>query len=74
MSNFENIERCCQLHERLVILYVVDGYEAAIYTGDREERKVMETKNDDILGALLMLDKQCANLTWQDIRKMRTIN
>lgn len=32
MSELENIERCCQLHEAVEITYVVDGYVAALMT------------------------------------------
>lgn len=70
---FDNLAICVQLHEHVEIIYVVDGYEAAIYTGDHPGRKVLEARGDCITSALAELNKLCAGKTWQDIRKMETI-
>lgn len=32
--NEQNLQNCCQLHESIQVIYVVDGYEAQLWTKD----------------------------------------
>ena len=68
---FANIEKCCQLHEDVQIIYVVDGYQASLLASDGRlvfmEGKVGET----ILAALQNLDSQLSEVNHEDIRRLR---
>lgn len=67
---FDNIEQCCQLHERVEIHYYVDHYEAQLWTGNGEGRKVVVGNGESIEDAMKNLDEQCNFLTLAQVRKL----
>ncbi len=73
VPNFDNTEHCLQLHERVEIIYVVDGWEASLWTNDNPGRKVLEAKGESIFEALARLERLCDGKMWLDVRKMPSI-
>lgn len=67
VTSLENIERCCQLHERVTLTYVVDGYMAALLTRDGE-LQVLHAKADSIFAALTRLDEKLKTETLASVR------
>lgn len=65
---YNNIERCCQLHERVELLYVVDGYDAVLSTKDGDV-EVLRSHGETIDGALDNLDLALINLSLEDVRQ-----
>jgi len=64
---YQNIERCCQLHETVEIVYVVDGYEARFLTG---EKLVVEVRGPTVEEALRELDRCLAHVTLEEVRSV----
>lgn len=63
-----NIQRLCQLHEHLQVLYLVDCYEAQLLVGDGDYQGV-KARGSSVLVALLTLDDLLDN--YVDVRDYR---
>ena len=64
---YPNIERCCQLHEEVELLYVVDGYEAMLRTADGD-RIVAQGHGSDVVAALGSLERCLEGKALKDVR------
>jgi hypothetical protein len=67
----KNLERCCQLHERVEIHYYVDHYEAQLFTSDR--KVAVGYHIDSIQYALMHLSAKLQDITLDQIRKLPEI-
>jgi hypothetical protein len=62
-----------QLHERISIIYVVDGYSAELITEtDDGDLIIREVVSDTVENALAALELALSGLTLEDIRSRRT--
>lgn len=55
---FSELTQVVGLHESVEIIYVVDGFQAAIYEQDGQD-KVLQAWGETMQDALLALDKAC---------------
>ena len=63
------IDDLVQLHEGIEIIYVVDGYEARLYTHDGY-KLVASANGNSILEALKVLEQFLEGKTLEEIRKL----
>ena len=66
----EEITRLLQLHERLEILYVVDGYLATFSTADGD-RTIAEVHGETIAQALVNLEEELKKANYIDVYELR---
>lgn len=64
----ENIERCLGLHESLKVVYVVDGFEAAVVLADGAI-KGASAKAPTVFSAVAALNGLLAGHDWATLRK-----
>lgn len=67
---FPNIDRCCQLHESVDIIYIVDGYEARLNVDDGQ-RIAYHASGENVFQALTALDLLLAGKTLDEVRSVR---
>lgn len=65
----ENLERCCQLHEHVEIIYVVDGYQASLETENFPEVPLIKAHGTSFVEALIALDKALEGKTLEQVRR-----
>lgn len=58
ITAFPNIERLLQLHQEVVIIYVVDGFEARFYKNDNWNVLVKGEVKPTVFQAMQSLDNQ----------------
>lgn len=68
--NFDEIERCCQLHEEVYVYYHVTGYTVGLWTHDGG-RCVVEASGSSLLHAMLLLNERLASETLESVRAMK---
>ena len=66
---YENIQNCISLHEEVRIIYVVDGYEAAISVGDGA-KDLFCTEGKTVEEALKNLDNVLQGLDYKTLREI----
>lgn len=66
-----NIDRCCQLHERIEILYVVTGWQIQLLTQDGAYIAI-ELEGETVQDAIDKLEKALESHTLQTVRKLHT--
>lgn len=64
---FNNIERCCQLHETIEIVYVVDGYVVRLLSSDHS---VAEVRRPTLEEAMKHLDWCLTDITLEQVRSL----
>ncbi len=69
MPDLEHLERCCQLHEHIEIVYVVDGYCVELYTENFPDKVVISARGDSIPEALGNLNTVLSKSNQYDVRK-----
>jgi hypothetical protein len=64
---YANIERCCQLHETVEIVYAVDHYAVRLLTSDKV---VLEAKGPTVEEAMRHLDWCLTDITLDQVRSL----
>jgi len=72
MTNYPNIDRLLGIHERLQILYVVDGYEVDFSTDDGDTW-VLREYGETVAKALSHLDKRLQPFSRAYIKTLRRL-
>lgn len=67
---FDNLANCCELKEKIEVVYVVDGFRASLWTtADGLEREVSAAYGDTIERALGNLNSRLAGLNVDWVRR-----
>lgn len=64
---WSNLDECCQLHEAIRLIYVVDGFQASLETDDGD-RDVATARGESIEAALSALDSALEGKTLENVR------
>ena len=64
---FNHLERCCQLHERVTLLYTVDGYIATLLTADGDKEYLSQQGPTAYL-AMRFLNDALSDTTLEQVR------
>lgn len=73
INPLQNIENCCQLHEEIRIIYIVDGYDVVLSTMDGQ-REYANAQGPSILEALAKLNVMLQGKTLENVRRDKCLD